>query len=136
MSNASFRLESFRPWNPFQDKAQPLRDSLDICRYPSLVSMTPTPPPSNPIDPVSKSQKSHAHKPGRHPLPARPPLEVCLDGGQHSDAQPTRHEPEDLSLTTFTNLTSRLSTLKTFCSWKVYGASKISILLQYPIMFV
>ncbi|CDM29877.1 hypothetical protein DTO013E5_9494 [Penicillium roqueforti] len=103
MSNASFRLESFRPWNPFQDKAQPLRDSLDICRYPSPVSMTPTPPPSNPIDPVSKNQKSHSHKPGRHPLPARPPLEVCLDDGLHSDAQTTRHEPEDLGRTTFTS---------------------------------
>ncbi|EGC40658.1 conserved hypothetical protein [Histoplasma capsulatum var. duboisii H88] len=30
MSRDSFRLESFRPWNPFQDKSQPLRDSLDI----------------------------------------------------------------------------------------------------------
>jgi hypothetical protein len=64
MSNASFRLESFRPWNPFQDKAQSLRDSLDICRYPSPVSMTATAPLSNPIDPVSKSQKSHSYKPG------------------------------------------------------------------------
>ncbi|KAJ5588791.1 hypothetical protein N7537_011469 [Penicillium hordei] len=103
MSNASFRLESFRPWNPFQDKAQPLRDSLDICRYPSPVSMTPTPPPSNPVDPVSKSQNLHAHEPGRHPLPARPPLEVCMDDGLHSDAQPTRHEPENLSFTTLTS---------------------------------
>ncbi|KAJ5593556.1 hypothetical protein N7537_010460 [Penicillium hordei] len=103
MSNASFRLESFRPWNPFQDKSQPLRDSLDICRYPSPVSMTPTPPPSNPVDPVSKSQYIHAHEPGRHPIPDRPPLEVCLDDGLHSDAQPTRHEPENLRFTTLTS---------------------------------
>ncbi|KAJ6131317.1 hypothetical protein N7523_001777 [Penicillium sp. IBT 18751x] len=97
MSNASFRLECCRPWNPFQDKDQPLQDSLDICRYPSPVSMTATPPLSNP---VSKSQKGHSYKPGQHPLPARPPLEVCLDGGLHSDAQTTRHEPEDLRRTT------------------------------------
>ncbi|KAJ6119025.1 hypothetical protein N7471_013645 [Penicillium samsonianum] len=98
MSNAMFRLESLRTWNPFQDKAQP-RDSLDICCYPSPVSMTATPPLSNPIDPVSKNQKSRSYKPGQHPLPARPPLEVCLDGGLYSDAQTTRHEPEDLGRT-------------------------------------
>lgn len=31
-----------------QTKRYPLRDSLDIHRYPSLVSVTATPPPSNP----------------------------------------------------------------------------------------
>ncbi|KAI2746734.1 hypothetical protein DTO013E5_55 [Penicillium roqueforti] len=100
MSNASFRLESFRPWNPFQDKNQPLRDSLDICRYPSPVSMTASPPFSNPVGPVLKSQKGHSYRPGQHPLPARPPLEVCLDSGLHTDAQTTRHDPEDLGRTT------------------------------------
>ncbi|KAF4769152.1 hypothetical protein HAV15_008751 [Penicillium sp. str.  len=61
--------------------------------------MTATPSLSNPIDPVSKSQKSRSHKPGQHPLPACPPSEVCLDGGLHSDAQTTSHEPEDLGHT-------------------------------------
>ena len=96
MSSASFRLEFFRPWNPFQDKAQPPRDSLDICRYPSPVSITATPPPSNSSNPASKSQKSHSHSSKRHPLPARPPVEVCFDSGQHSVVQTARHEPEDL----------------------------------------
>ena len=53
------------------------------------------------FNPVSKSQESHPYKPGQHPLPARPPLEVCLNGSLHSDAQTTRHEPEDLGCTTF-----------------------------------
>ena len=62
-----------------------------------LVSMTATPPLSNP---VSKSQKSHSYKPGQHPLPARPPLEICSDSGLLSDLHTTRHEPEDLCRTT------------------------------------
>ncbi|KAJ6096615.1 hypothetical protein N7486_007361 [Penicillium sp. IBT 16267x] len=97
MSVDSFRLESFRPWNPFQDKAQPPRDSLDICRYPSPVSITATPPPSNSSNPALKSQKFHSYNSERHPLPARPPVEVCFDGSLHSDSETTRREPEDLS---------------------------------------
>jgi hypothetical protein len=98
MSVDSFRLEYFRPWNPFQDKVHPPRDSLDIQRYPSPISIaaTPPPPPSNPSDPASKSPKVHSNKSERHPLPARPPVEVCLDGGLHSVVQTSRHEPEDL----------------------------------------
>ncbi|KAF3391611.1 hypothetical protein F1880_007460 [Penicillium rolfsii] len=96
MSSTSFRLESFRPWNPFQDKAQPPRDSVDICRYPSPVSITATPPPSNSSNPASKSQKVHSHNSKRHPLPARPPVEVCFDGGLHSDSRTTRRYPENL----------------------------------------
>ncbi|KAI3092205.1 hypothetical protein CBS147333_10244 [Penicillium roqueforti] len=95
MSSTNFRLESFRPWNPFQDKAQPLRDPPDTSRYPSPISITTTPPSSNYSDHGPKSQKIHSRKPERHPLPARPPTEVCLDG-LHSEAQTTRREPEGL----------------------------------------
>ncbi|KAI1829071.1 hypothetical protein DTO027I6_10004 [Penicillium roqueforti] len=98
MSSTNFRLESFRPWNPFQDKDQPLRDPPGICRYPSPVSITTTPPSSNSSDYGSKSQKIHFHKPERHPLPARPPTEVCLDG-LDSEAPPTRQESEGLGQT-------------------------------------
>ncbi|KAJ6157214.1 hypothetical protein N7497_006099 [Penicillium chrysogenum] len=98
MSSTNFRLESFRPWNPFQDKAQPLRNPPGTCRYPSPVSITTTPPSSNFSDYGLKSQKIHSHKPERHPLPARPPTEVCLDG-LHSEAQPTRRESEGLGQT-------------------------------------
>ncbi|KAJ6039010.1 hypothetical protein N7499_012062 [Penicillium canescens] len=93
MSNTNFRLESFRPWNPFQDKAQPLRDPPGACRYPSPVSITATPPPSNSSDKDPKSYKLHSNKPERHPLPARPPTEVCLDS-LHSETQTTRREWE------------------------------------------
>ncbi|KAJ5593266.1 hypothetical protein N7537_010170 [Penicillium hordei] len=57
-------------------KETPLRDSLDIYRYLSPISITPTLPPSNPIDPVSKSQNFYTYEPRRHPLPTRPPLEL------------------------------------------------------------
>ncbi|KAJ5474126.1 hypothetical protein N7475_003692 [Penicillium sp. IBT 31633x] len=98
MSSTNFRLELFRPWNPFQDKAQPLRDPPRTCRYPSPVSITATPPSSNSSNHGPKSQKIHSHKPERHPLPARPPTEVCLDG-RHSEAQTTRRESEGLGQT-------------------------------------
>ena len=98
MSNTSFRLESFRPWNPFQDKAQPLRDPPGACRYPSPVSITATPPSSNSSDQDPQSCKHHFNKPERHPLPARPPTEVCL-GGLHSETPNPRRELEGLGRT-------------------------------------
>lgn len=79
MSSDRFRLESFRLWDPFQDKAQPLRHSLDICRYPSPVSITAISPPSNPSNSASKSPNFHSDRPERHPLPPRPPVEACLN---------------------------------------------------------
>lgn len=79
MSSDSFRLEFFRPWNPFQDKARPLRDSLDICRYPSPVSITEISPPSNFSNSAITNPNVHSHKPERHPLPPRPPVQVCLN---------------------------------------------------------
>lgn len=84
MSSANFRLETFRPWNPSQDKAHPPRDSPGIHRYPSPILIAATPPSSNPSDPASQSPKVHSNKSERHPLPARSPVEVCLDGGLHS----------------------------------------------------
>jgi hypothetical protein len=79
MSSDRFRLETFRPWDPFQDKAQPLRDSLDTCHYPSPVSITTVSPPSNPSISTSKSLNLHSDRPERHPLPPRPPVEACLN---------------------------------------------------------
>ncbi|KAJ5678490.1 uncharacterized protein N7477_004123 [Penicillium maclennaniae] len=93
MPSASYRLESFRPWKPFQEKEQPLRDRFGICRYPSPVSISATPSPSNLSNPFSESQEVYDPKPERHPLPARPPVEVCLNGGLQSNIQ---HESEGL----------------------------------------
>ncbi|KAJ6103757.1 hypothetical protein N7486_003979 [Penicillium sp. IBT 16267x] len=92
MSSGSYGLESFRPWNPFQDKTQPHRDSLDIHRYLSPVSITTTSPPSNSNDPASRSPKVHSHKPERHPLPTRPPVEVCLNDSLPQETN-TMHLP-------------------------------------------
>ncbi|CAG8023522.1 unnamed protein product [Penicillium nalgiovense] len=98
MSSTNFRLELFRPWNPSQDKARPLRDHAGSCRYPSPVSITATPPSSNSSDHGPKKQNILCHKPERHPLPARPPTEVCLDG-QNSEVQTTRRGSEGLGQT-------------------------------------
>ncbi|THC88709.1 hypothetical protein EYZ11_011845 [Aspergillus tanneri] len=100
MANISASLEKFRPRSPFQDKAQLLPDLPDICRYPSPVSMTPNLAPSNPSGTVLKSPKFYSYNSERHPLPARPPVEVCMDNGVHSDAQTTRDELEDLERAT------------------------------------
>ncbi|KAJ5640284.1 uncharacterized protein N7484_008146 [Penicillium longicatenatum] len=97
MANANFHLECFRPWNPSQEKGQ--RNRLDTCRYPSPVSISATPFPSDPTDLIPQSQNSHAPRPERHPLPVRPPVEVCVDGGLQPKAQITQHETEILRQT-------------------------------------
>ncbi|CAG8092239.1 unnamed protein product [Penicillium salamii] len=96
MSSANFRLESFRPWNPPQGKAQSLRNPLNIYRYPSPVSLSATPPPSTLMDATLKSQQMYAPRTERHPLPVRPPVEVCLNAGPPPDSQINLHEPEVL----------------------------------------
>ncbi|KAJ5544096.1 hypothetical protein N7494_005375 [Penicillium frequentans] len=83
------RLEPFRPWNPFQDKAQPSRDSLDICRYPVPVSITATSPPSDSSNSTSENTDVHPHISAQHPLPPRPPSEVCL-----RDSLPQEIDPQ------------------------------------------
>ncbi|KAJ5982720.1 hypothetical protein N7451_012820 [Penicillium sp. IBT 35674x] len=91
MSSTNFRLESFRPWNPPQAKARPLREPPGTCRYPSPVSITATPPPLNQNKSGVRSTEIDPHRLERHPLPSRPPAEVCLEG-LHSETQITRRE--------------------------------------------
>lgn len=87
MTSASYRLDSFRPWNPFHDKPEALNMPAKLCRYPSPISMTASPTPSSYYD-APKAQ-SYADKTQRHPLPARPPEEVCLNAGTKSRSQST-----------------------------------------------
>lgn len=85
MANTTYRLDPFHQWSPFQAKAQPLRHPPNIGRYPSPVSMAATPPPSISSDVNLKSaRKAHSLNSGQHPLPARPPVEVCVDAGPTS----------------------------------------------------
>lgn len=98
MLSASYRLETFRPWNPPQEKVQHLRDRLGT-RYPSPVSISATPSSSSLSNSVSETQETYASKLERHPLPVRPPAEVCFNGGPQPNAQITRHEPEILEST-------------------------------------
>ncbi|KAJ5974741.1 hypothetical protein N7481_008448 [Penicillium waksmanii] len=89
MSNESFRLESFRPWNP-HEKPRSQQGPLDLRRYPSPVSLNATPSPKNSKDSMLHSQIPHAPEPERHPLPVRPPMEVCVDGAPQSVVQNIR----------------------------------------------
>ncbi|KAJ5111740.1 hypothetical protein NUU61_001370 [Penicillium alfredii] len=106
MANTRFRLGTFRQWNPFQDKAQPLHDLSNICRYPSPVSITATPPPSNASDTVSRAPNGHSLKAGKHPLPARPSVEVCMDSGLRSATQAPGLGPADSELVNQSSPTS------------------------------
>ncbi|CAG8135378.1 unnamed protein product [Penicillium olsonii] len=96
--SASYRLESFRPCNLPQEKVQPLRNRLGT-RYPSPVSISATPSSSNISNPISKTQETHDSRLERHPLPFRPPAEVCFNGGPQPNAEITRPEPEILETT-------------------------------------
>ncbi|KAK4862968.1 hypothetical protein LT330_010712 [Penicillium expansum] len=96
MSSATYRLETFRSWNSTQEKAQPSRNPVNTYRYPSPVSITAAPSPSNPRDPLSESQKVSLPKPELHPLPVRPPIEVYLHGDLQPHTQIVRVEPEVL----------------------------------------
>ncbi|CAI7640385.1 unnamed protein product [Penicillium manginii] len=78
MSNESFRLESFRPWNP-HEKLRSWQGPLGLRRYPSPVSLNATPSPNNPKDSIIHSQMPEVPNLERHPLPVRPPVEVCVD---------------------------------------------------------
>ncbi|KAI2787088.1 hypothetical protein POX_f07445 [Penicillium oxalicum] len=87
MTSASYRLDSFRPWNPFHDKPEALNMTAKLCRYPSPISMTATPTALS-YDNPPKAQ-SYADKARRHPLPARPPEEVCLNAETKLRSQST-----------------------------------------------
>lgn len=89
MSSDNFRLESFRPWDP-HEKLHPLQKRPDPCRYPSPVSLDATPPAAPSKGPTRDFQ---ALRSGRHPLPVRPPVEVCVDGGLQSVTKVSR-QPE------------------------------------------
>ncbi|CAI7655838.1 unnamed protein product, partial [Penicillium pancosmium] len=89
MSNESFRLESFRPWNP-HEKPRSWQGPLDPRRYPSPVSLNATPSPNNSKDLAIHSHMPHVPKLERHPLPVRPPIEVCVDETSQSVDQNVR----------------------------------------------
>lgn len=89
MSSDSFRLESFRPWDPHVN-LHPLQKSPDACRYPSPISLDATPPPVPSNGPTRDFQALRSE---RHPLPVRPPEEVCVDGGLQPATKVSR-QPE------------------------------------------
>ncbi|KAJ5569277.1 hypothetical protein N7450_011763 [Penicillium hetheringtonii] len=90
MSNEIFRVGFSRPWKPVENPSRLRQGCLPPRRYPSPVSLDATPSPSNSKDLVFNSQVTCAPKHDRHPLPARPPIEVCVDGSSQSVEQATR----------------------------------------------
>ncbi|KAJ5682149.1 hypothetical protein N7462_005314 [Penicillium macrosclerotiorum] len=103
MAVDSFRLESFRPWNPFQDRTQPLQNSLELCQYPSPVSISATSPVSNSSRSASENPDGHSHKSERHPLPPRPPVEVCFNDSPPQETN-TQHQPTEEAQTSCVSL--------------------------------
>lgn len=95
MSSARFYLEAFRPWNPLQERSNYPLNSAEICRYPSPVSMAAVPPPRPTQDDASTTLQSHPDISQQHPLPARPPEEVCLNDKPLSDTQSSRPKSQD-----------------------------------------
>lgn len=94
MSNSRFLLDNFRPWNPTQDNPQQLPDPAEICRYPSPVSITATLHSSAISRDIVSKVLGNPGEIQRHPLPARPPVEVCLNDKSQSCSPPTRCEIE------------------------------------------
>lgn len=95
MSSASFRLGAFRPWNPSQEKPNYPRNSAEISRYPSPVSMAAVPPPHPTRDNASTALQSHLDINRKHSLPPRPPAEVCFNDKSLSDTQSSQPAAED-----------------------------------------
>lgn len=91
VSSDSFRLESFRPWNPYE-KLHPLQKHLDACRYPSPVPLDATPSPAMSTGPT-QDQTFQVLTSERHPLPVHPPVDVYVDGGPQSVTKVSR-QPE------------------------------------------
>ncbi|KAJ5110368.1 hypothetical protein NUU61_001577 [Penicillium alfredii] len=102
MPSDTFRLESFRQWKPFQNKSQPPRESLDVCHYPSLVSITATSTSSNSRG-SPRYPNVHSHTSERHPLPPRPPVEVCLNDSLPQEIS-TQHQPTVVNQTSCLDL--------------------------------
>lgn len=97
MSNESFRLESFRPWNP-HEKPLSQQGPQDLHRYPSPVSINTSPSPNNSKDSTIHSQMPHVPRLERHPLPMRPPIEVCVNESSQSVDQNIRKTDTDVQM--------------------------------------
>lgn len=133
MSNEMFRLESFRPWKPLQDSSLRQEERLPARRYPSPVSLGATPSSSNTKNLGLNLQVTCASKPDRHPLPVRPPIEVCVGVGSQSVDQTTR-QPESADQTSPVNQNSgNLDVEDISDSESVLGTGKIDDIISSSI---
>ncbi|KAL5687486.1 hypothetical protein EMGR_001749 [Emarellia grisea] len=88
MTVTAFPIEAFRPWKPSRPKPtqqpRPPRPHhhkalVPVKSNPALPSALPAPAPPHSLDSQQNNQQ--------HPLPARPPAEVCVHGKSRSDIQ-------------------------------------------------
>ncbi|KAJ9386281.1 hypothetical protein DTO063F5_3795 [Paecilomyces variotii] len=99
MNRSQFRLDSFRAWSPSNSlrpshpfhpqrptsaKVLPSRSPPDPLKYPLPTSTTRLPITPDPSPHPSRSPSCPVQRPSCHPLPARPPDEVCVDRGPRS----------------------------------------------------
>lgn len=100
MANTTFRIENFRAWDPFHDKQQHSRRNEDICRYPSPVSVAAVGPQVSRDQTPAMLPENPDHM-QRHPLPARPPMEVCLNEKSSPNSQPSQGETQTSPVVSF-----------------------------------
>lgn len=88
MSVTAFPIEAFRPWKPSRPKptTRPRpphphhrKAPVSVKSNQALPSALHAPAPPHSLDSQQNSQQ--------HPLPARPPAEVCVHGNSRSDTQ-------------------------------------------------
>ena len=134
MSNASFRLESFRPWNSFQDKAQPLRDS----RHLPLPKSSRRPPPR--LSPILSSRSQRVKKVVPTNLASIPFLPALRWRSAWMAVYIRTHKPLDTSLriraTPPPDLTLRLSTEDYFAIARHTGPLEISFTTSLSSVFL
>ncbi|KAJ5100966.1 hypothetical protein N7456_007018 [Penicillium angulare] len=101
MSRRQYCHDSSWRWNPFQDnsvcreKPQYQQNVTDTCSYPIPVSITANSSASILDENGQNTLQSCSIKAQRHPLPARPPTEVCLGDGSRSSNQSDQLQADD-----------------------------------------
>ncbi|KAJ5808888.1 hypothetical protein N7474_010157 [Penicillium riverlandense] len=85
MTSAKFALDTFRPWIQSTPDCT-VFDPVDLCRYPSPISIAETPISSFSGRGIALGKYEQERL--RHPLPSRPPVDVCVNSSL-PDSTPT-----------------------------------------------
>ncbi|KAF7623887.1 hypothetical protein F9C07_1840295 [Aspergillus flavus] len=86
MSVIAFPIEAFRPWKPSQPKPIPRRRPPRAHHHKAPVPGRSSPALPNALNTLAPLHSLHSQQNNhQHPLPARPPAEVCVHGNLRSD---------------------------------------------------